>query len=175
MDNSTEIDSVRLISPEKAYKDSYIDALYEFEEEEGRPLDPKIREMDFDFFLRKLKEEETLHTEIILPSFQYWLVDGDKYIGRVNYRPILNDAFRFRGGNIGYNVRPTERGKGYATIMLKKSLEKAKADGLSSVLLTCDTDNIPSIKVIEKAGGVFQGTDTSDKGLPFNRYVISLW
>jgi predicted acetyltransferase len=36
---------------------------------------------------------------------------------------------------------------------LKQALQKAKAFGIHEVLLTCDEDNLGSIKVIEKNGG----------------------
>jgi predicted acetyltransferase len=91
-------------------------------------------------------------------SFQYWLVNGNKFIGRIKYRPILNEALKSHGGNIGYKVRPSERGKGYASQMLNEVIKKAKSDGLNEVFMTCDSDNIASIKIIEKSGGVLQSS-----------------
>jgi len=109
-----------------------------------------------------------------VPNIQYWLVEGDKYIGRGNYRPTLNENLEFRGGNIGYAIRPTERKKGYATLIMQKLIEKAKADSLKELLITSDSDNMASIGVIEKVGGVLQSTDVDGKGVSFNRYIIKI-
>ena len=57
------------------------------------------------------------------------------------------------GGNIGYIIRPSDRGKGCATIQLQLLLEKAKDLGLDRVLVTCRENNIGSKKIIEKCLG----------------------
>lgn len=89
-------------------------------------------------------------------SDYYWLVDDETayFIGEVCIRHQLNDALRLRGGHIGYVVRCGEWGKGYGTLMLKLALEKAKARGLSEVLITCNDTNIASARVMEKNGCV---------------------
>ena len=38
-------------------------------------------------------------------------------------------------------------------MILRLGLEKAKGLGIEKVLLTCNEDNIPSLKIIEKNGG----------------------
>ena len=57
------------------------------------------------------------------------------------------------GGHIGYSVRPSERGKGYATRMLEMALAEARRLGLKRVLITCDRKNVASARVIRKNGG----------------------
>lgn len=58
-------------------------------------------------------------------------------------------------------------------MLLKLSLEKAKALGLEKILVTCRDDNIGSIKVIESNGGIYKN-DYCDKtlGKVFKRYWI---
>ena len=169
-----EKNSTELVLPSAKYKDSFIEALEEYELVDKE--DPAIREArkkDFDFFLEDTeKNSKGLIVEAI-PQIQYWCVEGDKYIGNINYRPKLNEKLQNRGGNIGYTVRPSERGKGYATFMLNEVLNIARKDGLSEVLLTCDDDNHGSIKVIKKAGGIREDGDI-DKGKNFSRYIINL-
>lgn len=82
-----------------------------------------------------------------------WLIDGDKFIGIVSIRHKLNDHLRKVGGHIGYEIRPSMRGKGYANEMLKLALTKIKKLGVKKVLMTVFENNIVSIKVIEKNGG----------------------
>ena len=168
------MENTELVTPSAKYKDSYIQALEEYELVDNE--DPAIREArkkDFDFFLEDIEQNSKGLIVEGIPQIQYWCVEGDKYIGNINYRPQLNDKLQNRGGNIGYTVRPRERGKGYALWMLNQVLEIARTDGLSSVLLTCDDDNYGSIKVIQKAGGIRESGDVfNDK--EFSRYIITL-
>jgi predicted acetyltransferase len=77
----------------------------------------------------------------------------NKIVGRVSIRHELND-FLFRiGGHIGYAVIPSERGKGYATEILKQGLDVARKLDLTKVLITTDLDNFASQKVILKNSG----------------------
>ncbi|MGW2290878.1 GNAT family N-acetyltransferase [Streptomyces phaeochromogenes] len=57
-----------------------------------------------------------------------------------------------------YRLRRTADGaqKGYATAMLPDVLPHARALGLDRVLVTCDTTNVGSRKVIEANGGEFE-------------------
>lgn len=174
MENTLEKTTPELVLPSSQYKTSYIEALKEFNEVDGDTVNTEDRENNFDAFLQKLKDDQTRNDGDKVPNIQYWLVEGDKYIGHGNYRPTLNENLEFRGGNIGYAIRPTERKKGYATLIMQKLIEKAKADGLKELLITSDSDNMASIGVIEKVGGVFQSSDLDDKGIPFNRYTIEL-
>ncbi len=175
MENVLEKSPAELVEPSEKYKASYLEALKEFKEIDGdNTVDIEERDKNFNLFLEKIENNKTVNDPNIVPSFDYWLVDGNKFIGRINYRPILNETLKSHGGNIGYKVRPSERGKGYAPQMMQEIIKKAKSDGLNQVLMTCDSDNIASIKVIEKFDGVLQSTDIDEKGISFNRYIIQL-
>ena len=79
------------------------------------------------------------------------------------------------GGHIGYNIRPTERKKGYGTAILSLTLAKARGLGLKEVIVTCDSDNVGSLVIIEKNGGQHISTAASDhSGKQVNRYKIVL-
>ncbi|WP_369212797.1 GNAT family N-acetyltransferase [Streptomyces flavofungini] len=92
-----------------------------------------------------------------VPVTTLWYVDGTEYLGRIAVRHSVATRFlREYGGHIGYDVRPGARRRGHATRMLRAALPHAAALGLDSVLVTCDTDNTGSRKVIEAAGGVFE-------------------
>lgn len=80
---------------------------------------------------------------------------GEKIIGRSEIRHRLNRELEIIGGHIGADIRRSERKKGFGTLILKLTLEKAKELGIEKVLLTCDRNNIASAKTIEKCGGVF--------------------
>jgi predicted acetyltransferase len=107
-----------------------------------------------------------------------WLVAdvaGD-VVGRASIRHQLNGYLAFRGGHIGFGVRPAFRRRGYATEILRQSLVIARSYGVDRVLLTCDHDNVGSAAAIEACGAVLErvvASDEADDGVPFRRYRIS--
>lgn len=132
---------------------------------------------DFSGYLARLSKSargEDLPAERV-PGNEFWLVSGNRVLGRSKLRHRLNRALEHEGGHIGYDIRPSERRKGYGTLILKLTLERAKDLGLSRVLLTCDADNIGSAKIIENNGGVLNKQAISQKsGLPILHYWIEL-
>jgi predicted acetyltransferase len=106
----------------------------------------------------------------------FWLVrDGDFFLGGSRLRHSLNKALEQEGGHIGYDIRPSERGKGYGTELLRLTLERARALSLSRVLVTCDEDNRASARIIEKNGGILEDKRPSPyTGKMVSRYWIAL-
>ena len=80
------------------------------------------------------------------------------------------------GGHIGYVVVPEFRRQGWATEILRQSLLIARERcGVDRILVTCDDDNVGSIRTIEKNGGVLENTVTGpDLEKPKRRYWIDL-
>ncbi len=91
-------------------------------------------------------------------SCHYWAVDNDRFIGEFQCRTDFTEKVLFDIGSVGYAVRPSEWGKGYGTMILRQGLEIAKSLGMERVLLTVNEENRPSIRVIEKLGGVLADT-----------------
>lgn len=90
----------------------------------------------------------------MVPQSIYWLYNNDRPVGVSKLRVKLNKNLRYvEGGNIGYGIRPSERGNGYGSHILKLTLDKAKAKGLDMALITCYENNKGSRRVIEKNGG----------------------
>lgn len=83
----------------------------------------------------------------------YWLTDGHDVLGHLRLRPALNARLERLGGHVGYDVPPSQRGKGLATRMLALGVREASKAGLPRVLVTTDARNAASIKVIERNGG----------------------
>lgn len=104
-------------------------------------------------------------------SFLAAVVDGE-LVGRVSIRFQLNEFLASRGGHIGYGVIGEHRRRGFATEILRQALVVAADNGVSSALLTCDDDNVASIRVIEQCGGVLEGNDVDTSGVAFRRYWV---
>jgi predicted acetyltransferase len=109
-----------------------------------------------------------------VPSTFLFAFDASRIVGRVSIRHELNALLLRVGGHIGYVVVPEFRRRGYATAILHQSLEIAlRSLGIDRVLVTCDDDNLGSIRTIEKNGGVLENVITGpDIEKPTRRYWI---
>ena len=75
--------------------------------------------------------------------------------------------------HIGYSVRPSERGKGYAKEQLRLALGKAREAGLRQVRIVCRDENEGSIRTILANGGVFvDAIHGEESGLIIRRYDV---
>jgi predicted acetyltransferase len=88
-----------------------------------------------------------------LQQYSFWFMITGRIVGTSRLRPILNERFKRKGGNIGYDVRPSYRKMGIGTTILKMTIEKARMIGLKEILITCSDENVGSIKIIEKNSG----------------------
>ncbi len=95
-------------------------------------------------------------------------IDGQA-VGFLNIRLCLNDFLLEEGGHIGYSIRPSERGKGYAKEALRQGLQVAKEKNIKKALVTCSVENPASRAVIVSNGGVFEDVCNS-----VERYWIDL-
>ena len=79
-------------------------------------------------------------------------------IGTIDLR-LKMDMTMFYYGHVGYTIEKAYRGHSYAYWACKKLFEIAKEEyGMSSLLITCSPDNLPSYKTIEKLHGQYLGT-----------------
>ena len=123
------------------------------------------------------RSEETCNeTGVQVPSDMYLAVrqSDRRIVGIIDLRhhidhPVLGTW----GGHCGYSVRPSERGKGYATEMLRLNILNAKSLGIRRMLVTCNAGNAASEKVIIANGGVFEKTVHVD-GAEIKRYWITV-
>jgi predicted acetyltransferase len=141
---------------------------------------PKIME-DAKSFLEILRRIQALETGplpegFVTDTMLFAFLKSGEIIGRVSIRHRLNDFLARAGGHIGYGVLPQYRQRGYATRILTESIEFCKNElKLKRVLLTCDDDNIGSIKTIEKNGGVLEDLHQGPSlRVPKRRYWITL-
>ena len=74
-------------------------------------------------------------------------------LGFLNLRLRLSNFLLEEGGHIGYSIRPSERGKGYAKETLRQGLKVAKQKNIKKALVTCSVNNPASRAVILANGG----------------------
>jgi predicted acetyltransferase len=115
--------------------------------------------MPFSRYLEVLAEQErgvNLPPNYVPSTFLFAFV-ATRIVGRVSIRHSLNEFLWRVGGHIGYVVVPEFRQRGYATTILRMSVQIARDKlGISRILVTCDDDNIGSIRTIEKNGGILE-------------------
>jgi len=135
--------------------------------------------MPFRRYLEVLADQEqglNLPSTNHVPSTFLFAFVGNRIVGRVSIRHSLNEFLERVGGHIGYVVAPEFRRRGYATEILRQSLQIAHDKcGLHRILVTCDDDNIGSIKTIQKSGGILENVvDGPDLDKPKRRYWIEV-
>lgn len=123
--------------------------------------------------LKANRSEETVRPGLV-PSTTYLAVHpvNRVLIGMIDIRHRLNDHLLAVGGHVGYSVRKSCRGHGYAAEMLRLALPVCRELGIDRVLITCADDNIASAKTILKNGGVLEDVRLSD-GRRVRRYWIA--
>ena len=96
--------------------------------------------------------------EATVPCEFYWVTDGEpeQVIGFLALRTRLNDWLFNEGGHIGYSISPSRRREGHASRALALAVRRAGELGIDRVLVTCDEDNVPSARTIERGGGVYE-------------------
>ncbi len=159
-----------LVRPNVIYKASFLQAWAEFAKDGSSLSLPDRAEVagDFPAYVKKIRgwaQGKNLRPGYV-PESVYWLVIGNKYIGKISIRHRLTPHLRRIGGHIGYEIRPSERQKGYGTLILKLALLKARRLGIERVRISCDATNTGSRRIIEKNGGVLDGAVSQGKGLP---------
>jgi len=173
-----------LVRPTLAHKEQAVEMVAEFKEYVSLIngdgfLSDFLRDSSYEAWVEQLEAASDPATcpNGHAPALTYFGVresDG-RIVGMIDLRLELNDHLRVHGGHIGYTVRPSERGKHYATAMLKAALEIYKERGASELLLICSKGNAASAKVITNCGGILKDEIECDTEYEvLQRYTISL-
>lgn len=127
------------------------------EEENG--FGNSVHKMPFEDFKKwleksvKSSEQEGVIDGWKVPQTTFWLYEDGKPVGMGKVRRFLTDSLRSAGGNIGYAIRPTARGRGLGRELLRLLIGEAHKLGVDEILITVHEDNIPSLKVALANGG----------------------
>jgi predicted acetyltransferase len=175
-------DALRLVEPAVEYAAAFIEMAEDFQaagELRYERILPILRS-DFAVYVELLQQAargEALPPDYVA-SHEFWLLEEStgRILGAIRLRakemtPLMEQI----NGQVGYNIRPGARGAGYATRMLEMLLRKIKEEGWARVLITCNSDNIASARVIEKNGGRLENqVIEAETGRLISRYWIEL-
>jgi predicted acetyltransferase len=164
---------MRLVDPSAQWQAAFLDLARECETAGDPRYSLAIR--DFDAYLRRV--EAGRHSEGLpdgwVAGSEFWLEHDEQIIGCARVRLGLTPELENEGGHIGYDVRPSMRQNGHGTVLLRLALIEARTLGIVRVRITCDDDNLGSIKVIERNGGVLAGCGVSkDTGKTIRQYWV---
>jgi predicted acetyltransferase len=167
---------ITLFRADASRKLEFLEMALEFQADGDERHKPAIDDLDAYFERFEMLERGVNLAPGKVRCSHFWLERDGRILGQSSLRHELNDDLLLEGGHIGYNIRPTERLKGYGTLILKLTMDEARQIGLTRVMVTCDADNAGSRRIIEKNGGVFEGQGISKtSGKLVNRYWIELF
>lgn len=113
----------------------------------------------------------------LVPSSLFFLIEESegRPLACLDLRHSLDtDWLRRYSGHIGYGVRPSERGKGYAKAMLRLAFPLARELGLSRLTVGHLEENPASGAVIRACGGRAPEQVVQPDGRRVYRYTILL-
>jgi predicted acetyltransferase len=157
-----------LIQPHPRVRESYLEACREFGTglRAQLHLDSLSLPKSFALYCRALRAGslEWQHTYAGGKMRVLWWCEGDAYIGESTIRPDLTPAYGshpYEGnlpirlqGHVGYDIRPSMRRRGHGRALLAATLREAYRMGVDPVVLTVETGNTTSAKIVESCGGI---------------------
>lgn len=89
-----------------------------------------------------------------MPAYKFQMVNlvTKDVIGNIDLRVGLTEKLKEYGGHIGYEVNEKYRGKQPAARSCRLLLPLIQRSGINPVVITCDPENIPSVRTIESLG-----------------------
>ena len=156
---------MELRRPRLADKTAVIDMMAEFEKYQS-PHDGGFWDTENFSYEDWLENNQNQEMGINLsegwvPAIQLVAFSGKgQALGFLNLRLRLNNFLLEKGGHIGYSIRPSERGKGYAKVTLRQGLQVAKEKNIKKALVTCSVNNPASRAVILVNGGILEDVRT---------------
>ena len=159
---------------DKAMLQEYVQEHYE-NKETSISASLGLSSSEYSDWVEKMQRNASVGDEEWGKSLLYLCFDKSKLIGLLSIRYDLPEFLRKKYGDIGYGVRPSERNKGYATMMLQYALSVCRNKGMTKVILGCYKDNIASAKTIQKNGGILtEENDNYKEGKISQYYLINL-
>ncbi len=107
--------------------------------------------------------------------YSYNIVLKNKIIGlaQLRVKPSKSEEMPINfESHIYYEIEDENQNKGYATEALKMLIGRANKLKLSTLYITVNSENLKSIRVIEKCGGIYVVEGTTSSGKKVLKYKI---
>lgn len=160
------------------YKEAYIESNLQVKKGNIKKHDMMFLNPDENDIIQYFKDSRDI-TKLpsnYVPSYDYFAVDDDEFIGIIHIRIRLTDSLLKYGGHIGYAINPKYWKMGYGKELLRLGIKEYKnLIEEDKILVTCDEDNIGSYKIIEANGGILENiVENEDCGEKFltRRYWV---
>lgn len=156
-----------LVPPSLSWESEFEEFLSDMEQKDRTNMGSYLMgQKDFTGYVTTLQEEEKGQKprDGYVPCTTRWMINNDRNIvGVVRIRHHINSDFlRSEAGHLELDIAPSWRQCGYGSLLLGYGLQIGKKMGLGSILCVVDEDNIGSIRVMEKNGGITSGTHRSE-------------
>lgn len=171
------MEQLKLVRPSSIHKSEYESMMDEWERYGGR-LNPgalrrysskRQKNVSYEEWLGWIEEDRQAGQDL------YFLMKGNRILGGISIRFMKTARDVGTDGHSGYGIRPSERRRGYASVMLALALPLMKEYGINPVVISCDKDNIGSAKTIMKNGGrLMEEVVEADTGNVVQIYHIDL-
>lgn len=93
-----------------------------------------------------------------VPAYSFRMqTPSGSYLGRIRLRVGWNETVIRFAGHVGYTVEPAHRGHRYAERACRLIVPLAKQHGMTHLWITCQPDNIPSRRTLERLGAECAG------------------
>lgn len=120
-----------------------------------------------------LQNEETLPEGFVRAETLFLVEDNGYILGAINLRYAMTESLLRYGGHLSFGIRPEERQKGYAFIMVKLALNRLRMNGIKKALVTVKRSNKAAKNTVRKIGGTLENAYEED-GHVIDRYWIAL-
>jgi predicted acetyltransferase len=114
-------------------------------------------------------------SEYFVPQINYWITDDAGFaVGLLRMHKEINADLLNKGGHVGYYVAPAYRNLGYAKGALKLALNKLRVNGVSRALITVESHNTVSSRLVMALGGILEDERIDDEtGQPYLRFWLA--
>ncbi len=173
---------LKLVLPNMDLVSSYLDCQQKIVIKGGRPNQAEIEaeiellKTDPQKVLQKFEDERNgiNLSEGKVAKTKLWIVSSNEVVGSLVLTKILPKNHTYPS-NLGYIIKPSQRGKGYATEACRLGLQVLKSDfGLEKAYISCNQDNPASRRVIEKNGGTLFDEVLGPDGIAKLRFLVEL-
>ncbi len=124
----------------------------------------RMNKEEFAYFIEKeISRKQNRVTYDDTPTTTYVLFVNENPVGYICLRTEIDGNWKLWSGNFYYQIRKSERKKGYGTKMLTMALNEFRKMGFKEVFCNSSTGNIGSEKVIENNGGIFENEINGSK------------